>query len=146
METELEVIENKKQFIPVLPTIRERIIIEVWVNTRKAEECVKALKDRIGVEVHVVTVRRWLKRPWVIEYIGNELKKKALAEGMDEVTWRALGSDQMLYDGNVLGYGKFDSLRTFYWKELGKALGYYKEGEGVKVMGELRLVQADGQK
>lgn len=118
---------------------RESVCIETWVKTMNVMACVRALKDEVGTEWGWQRVSSLLKRPRVSRVIAERLKKRAIASGLDREGWLAEGL-KMQYSKD----GGPNKMSWVFWKELGKAMGFYVEGEGMHLTQNFSIVQADG--
>ena len=123
---------------------REKVLIDAWIATNgNYGECKRVLEAggwRGGKPVSSKTIVLFLQRPHVVKYIVDRQKERALAEGYDEVRWKAEGI--RLKTGEIKGHG----MTFYYWKELGRALGFYHEPENsaMQMNAQINFVQADG--
>lgn len=124
---------------------REKVLVEVWLRTGgNIGECkrqLEAIKWRQGGKISSATIVHYMtKRPHIVAYVAERMRERALAEGYDETKWKAEG---IMYKDGMIKEGK---TTFFYWKELGKALGYYKEPENpaMQMNQQINFVQWDG--
>jgi hypothetical protein len=90
----------------------------------------------------VSTVWRWLKKRRIAEYVTEKQKIKAVASDYSEEQWKAEGI--MYKDGHKQMQNK---MSWYFWKELGRALGYYKGNDApqVQLNQQISFVQQNGQ-
>jgi len=124
---------------------REKVLIDAWIATNgNYGECKRLLEEagwRGGKKpIASRTIVLFLQRPQIVKYIVEKQKERALAEGYDEVRWKAEG---IRYKNGDL---KTNGMTFFYWKELGRALGFYKQADNNAPMfnQQINFVQADG--
>ena len=133
---------------------REHLIVHTWLLTRNIHECTRvvnacmpprrriAANGKVSKSMGVATVWRWLKKRRIAEYVTERQKIKALASDYSEEQWKAEGI--MYKDGHIPQHNK---MSWYFWKELGKALGYYKESgaPAIQLNQQISFVQQNGQ-
>lgn len=122
---------------------REKALVEVWLKTGgNVGECKRQLSaiGWRGGRVSNKAIEEFMKRKHIIAHVTEKMKEKALAEGYDETKWKAEG---IMWKEGLKKEGR---MSFFYWKELGKALGFYKEPTSptMQMNQQINFVQGDG--
>lgn len=117
---------------------RERVLADTWKRTFSYAECVRVLKDEIGVEISPMTAMRWLKRPHVVSWMQEEMRQEAMARGYTRARWVSEGIEMKDMEGKV-GFHKL-----LAWKELGRACGFYEENIVNQNNVQINFTQSDG--
>lgn len=122
---------------------REKVLVDVWLKTGgNIGECSRQLLEIgwRGGKARKETIARYLKRAHITAHLTEKIKEKALAMGYDENRWISEGIK--FKEGKLRDYG----MSFHFWKELGRALGYYREPESpaMQMNQQINFVQADG--
>lgn len=126
-------------------SVREKLLVDVWLRTGgNVVECKRQLDGMgwRGKKINGKSILQFMtRRPHIVAYVAERLKERALAEGYTEEKWKAEGIE---YKNGMRREGK---TTFFYWKELGRALGYYREPENptMQMNQQINFVQASGE-
>ena len=117
---------------------RERVLADSWKRSFNYYECVRVLKDELGVVIDPMTARRWLGRVHVQDWMKEEMRQEAMSRGLTRAKWVADGLEFQGMEGRV-GFHKLVA-----WKELGRACGFYEENSLMQNNVQINITQADG--
>lgn len=123
-------------------SLREKWLVELRLTGMSYEEIAREYKNKWGKKVSYVTMMRWMRREHVRDCLIKEIGKRAKVEGFDERMWRLVGIEV------VEGSREMSSEQVAAWRELGRAGGYYKDGNGggMSQSVQINFLQADGKK
>lgn len=65
---------------------REKIVVDTFLKTGNYAACLRALAAE-GMKAEVVTIKQWMEREHVKNYIEDKLKQKAITEGWTRERW-----------------------------------------------------------
>lgn len=103
-------------------TYREKVLVKAWLESYNFRYVISVMKKECELELDEKVVKRYLRRPHIRYMIGVLERRKAEANGLTEDEWKSFGVRGM----KGLN-GKVSESQSLFWKELGKACGYYKE-------------------
>lgn len=119
---------------------KEQVLVDTYMETQNVHECSRQIKEQMKMDISVPTCWRWLQKRRIAGYIVDKMKDKAMANGYDQDKWIAEG---IKYKNGDLHEGT--KLTMLYWKEIGKALGYYKTPDILQQLNtQINFTQADG--
>ena len=123
----------------IFPSKRERVLLDAWKRSFNYFECVRSLREQLGVVVSNMTVKRWLQRPHVVEWKNKELMEEARARGLTKAKWVSDGLEMQEFNG------KKGLHQVVAWKELGRACGFYEENVFNQTNLQINVTQANGE-
>lgn len=117
---------------------REKLICDVFLRFRSFAECHRSLMAKYGKSPSVNTIKGWMRRSHVREYIEEQLLNSAEA---------SMTKDEYIAKIRRIAEGDRQVNKTtpFFWKLLGEAKGFLvKEESGLQNNIQINFVQANG--
>ena len=119
---------------------REEVLARAWVDGFNVAKCQRILKEEVGTQWTRDMVLKVLARGRVKRYVDDLIRDRAIADGItSKDKWFAMGARWMI------GKDGGPNRRTHdYWKEIGKAMGWYVEDVKQGPLVNINLTQANG--
>ena len=119
---------------------RERLVCDVFLNTRSLSFCRGELKRVFKKDVQERSIKKWMEREHVRGYLDSCLLDRGYLNGWTKEKWVRECSERMtspVKDGIISG---------FYLKLIGQALGYMEMGINIKdSLVQVRVTQQNGE-
>lgn len=66
---------------------REHLIAEEFLSSRSFASCVRKLKSEMGYELSPMTIKRWLEKPHIKEWMGEQMEERGVYAGWTRERW-----------------------------------------------------------
>lgn len=66
---------------------RENLIAEEFLASRSYASCVRKLKSEMGYDLSPMTVMRWLKKPHIEMWLGEQMEERGIYAGWSKERW-----------------------------------------------------------
>ena len=74
---------------------REWCIAETFLKVRNYRECMMVVNKECNSDLSISTVRRWLERPHIKEWLGEQMEERGLMAGWTEGRWLKVVTDHI---------------------------------------------------
>lgn len=118
---------------------REKLVADTFIKTRNIAACRRECKKRYWKEPNFTTIKKWLERPHVEQYLTQRWRELGYTNGYTKERWKM---ELIQYKEGVK---KANSATMFCMKLLGLALGIGKEQVNVMQANQvIQFTQGDG--
>ena len=144
---------------------RATLLVKTYVRTLNIRACCESYEKQYKVGISQAVVQRWLRKPWIASVVTDRLCDKAIANGLTEDKWKAIGVLAMAGDAEQVvkmiqsfvykqgtepgvpegGY-RITRMTAFFWERMGENFGYSKgSGTNINIQNQqINLIQENG--
>lgn len=120
-------------------SMRERECVEAFLRVRSYSKTAAWMRERFKSRMGQETVKRWLNRSYVVEYVKQRVEDIGLANGWTKEKYLAEWVRRLRDNEDV------SSAETYILRNIGEILGYYEAGVKKGEMNfQINFTQMDG--
>lgn len=118
-------------------SVKEDLIAKEFLKTRNYASCVRKLKVEMGYEISPVTVKRWLERGHIKEWLAEQFDELGVTSGWTKEHWLKVMTD------HLQGKERLKNGDLYAMKLIGDHKGWGGETPQIAI-GEINVVQSNG--
>jgi|SRR3990167_1106318 len=112
---------------------REWVIAETFLKTHNYMECMRVVNKECNSDLSLSTIRRWLERPHIKVWLGEQMEERGLAVGWTEGRWLKVMTD------HINGVKRLMNGDLYAMNLIAKVKGFGQSGDGFMIAQQINF-------